>query len=204
MGLVTKSLCTNFTRGHWWIVEMAVDRPICAFVLCFGGELWFGCVIISRKSLRACLLTVFWFCDGWLRVYDWMLFVLFERFFFIGGAPDLVLYKRCPLRPCIKGAPWIVFPEPYPSRCDNEHAGSNAICPDRAQDYPCPRILICLPSQNVVKRQSTHVVARYNVVKSPRSGPQTLTTGLPWDPYPARGHDLWGGLCEGRHVDWDT
>jgi len=113
MGLVTESLCSNFTRGHRWVAEMAVDRPICIFRFLFWGELWFGCVVISRpgKSLRACLLSVLSFRDGWLRVYVRILVVLFDFFFCMGGAPELVLHKRCPLNSCIKGAPWILFRE---------------------------------------------------------------------------------------------
>jgi len=69
------------------------------------------------------------------------LYLYFLIFVFCtGGAPELVLHKRCPMNSLSGGGP---------SRCDNEHAGSNAICPDRAHD----------------------------LVRSPRSGPQTLTTG---------------------------
>jgi len=64
------------------------------------------------------------------------------------------------------------------------HAGTNVICPDRAQDYPSPRLLTPLPSQMLVKRQSTHIVARYKEsqifqVRTPESNDRDAMRPLP-------------------------
>ena len=75
------------------------------------------------------------------------------------GAPELVMHKRCPLNSFSGGGP---------GRCDNVHAGSNVIRPDRAQDYPSPRLPTALPSQTLVKSQSIHVVAKYKESQIPQ------------------------------------
>ena len=156
-GLVRESPYSNFTQGYRWVVGIDVDRPICIVIL-FGRELWFGCVVISRKSMRAFILSVFSLCDGGLRVYVRVLLVFFDFVFCMRGAPELVFHRRCPLNSCIKGAPWIPFRE-----AARAVFTMNMLAVMRfvlIQDYPSPRLPTPLTMQTLVKRQSTHVVAR--------------------------------------------
>ena len=177
--------------SHEHISELL--RRVSVFWWCFfGRELWFGCVEISKKSLRVIthvLYQCFRFAMGDC-VYVQISFVLFDF---------VVLHARCPWICYHKRSPEFFFgrrPKPFWHWMMYMLVPTwfVLIAPRSTLPQDCRHLFLrwwcrCLSQDN------QHILLQgTRRVRSSRSGPQSQTTGTPWCPYPARGDVWWGGL----------